>query len=166
VEIKAVAADAARLDATVRSLASGPPETIAQTDIFFRTMRGRLKLRLLSPESGTLIFYERNDEAGPRTSTYATSSTDRPLELRDLLAAALGEDGIVRKTRKLYRIGRTRVHIDSVEGLGHFVELEVVLDDEEPAGAGHAEARDLMVRLGIRDQDLVEGAYADLLRGR
>ncbi|MBL4646441.1 MAG: class IV adenylate cyclase [Rhizobiales bacterium] len=80
-----------------------------------------------------------------------------------MLGAAYGEAIIVRKTRLLYLVGRTRIHVDNVEGLGDFMELEVMLDDNENTQAGENEARDLMQKLGIEDNDLVEGAYADLL---
>ena len=60
-------------------------------------------------------------------------------------------------------IGRTRVHLDRVDGLGTYVELEVVLRDDESAADGDAEAARLMDALGIAESDLVEGAYADLL---
>ena len=61
-------------------------------------------------------------------------------------------------------VGRTRVHLDTVAALGEFLELEVVLADDEPAETGVAEARRLMARLGIAPEQLVEGAYVDLLR--
>ncbi len=71
--------------------------------------------------------------------------------------------GVVRKERLLYMVGQTRVHLDSVEGLGHFVELEVVLRPGQSDDEGQAIARDLMARLGIREADLLETAYMDML---
>jgi predicted adenylyl cyclase CyaB len=68
----------------------------------------------------------------------------------------------VRKKRRLYMADRTRIHLDDVEGLGTFVELEVVLRDGEDAERGNAVARETMARLGIDESQLVEGAYADL----
>ena len=60
-------------------------------------------------------------------------------------------------------IGRTRVHLDRVDGLGQFLELEVVLENQETAASGTAVARELMADLGIEPSQLVEGAYIDLL---
>lgn len=60
-------------------------------------------------------------------------------------------------------IGRTRVHLDDVKGLGHFLELEVVLNEGEPAEAGIEEAHALMAQLGIAPAQLIEEAYVDLL---
>ncbi|HZT56537.1 MAG TPA: CYTH domain-containing protein, partial [Burkholderiaceae bacterium] len=63
------------------------------------------------------------------------------------------------------RVGRTRVHLDRVEGLGDFLELEVVLRDDESAADGVAEAHALLRRLRVDAAQLVSGAYVDLLRG-
>jgi predicted adenylyl cyclase CyaB len=76
---------------------------------------------------------------------------------------AYGQVGRVKKHRKLFLVGRTRVHLDEVEGLGHFLELEVVLADDEPAEAGVREARGLMEKLDIKPHQLIEDAYVDLL---
>jgi len=76
---------------------------------------------------------------------------------------AYGAAGRVRKHRTLYLVGRTRVHLDRVEGLGDFLELEVVLAEGDSADAGVKEARGLMAALGLADDQLVEGAYVDLL---
>lgn len=70
----------------------------------------------------------------------------------------------VEKTRILFLIGRTRVHLDDVKALGHFVELEVVLKEDEAPETAVAEAHRLMDQLGIRQEDLIAQAYADLLR--
>ena len=63
----------------------------------------------------------------------------------------------------MYLVGRTRVHLDRVEGLGHFLELEVVRREGEPSEPGVAEADRLMARLGISADQLIAGAYVDLL---
>lgn len=72
----------------------------------------------------------------------------------------------MRKQRRLFIVGRTRVHLDRVEGLGEFLELEVVLAQGEPAEAGIAEAHALMAQLGVDAGQLVQGAYVDLLNAR
>ena len=82
-----------------------------------------------------------------------------------VLAAALPVRGVVRKRRELLLCGRTRIHLDRVEGLGEFLELEVVLAEGEDLAAGEAEARALMARLEVDPGDLVTGAYMDLLGG-
>ena len=164
IEIKAEAPDPSGLEARVREVASHGPTVIEQDDTFFNCPGGRLKLRQFSPESGELIFYVRDDVSGPKTSHYVRSPTTAPDTLREALQQAYGIFGRVRKRRKLYLIGRTRVHLDNVDGLGQYVELEVVLEDGESLDAGIAEANSLMKTLGIAPECLVEGAYLDLLR--
>lgn len=70
---------------------------------------------------------------------------------------------MVRKERRLYMIGQTRVHLDAVEGLGAFIELEVVLADGQDPGEGRRIAQGLVEAFRIRPADLVPVAYADLL---
>ena len=73
---------------------------------------------------------------------------------------------VVRKRRILLLAGRTRIHLDRVENLGDFLELEVVLRDDEPVADGEAEALLLMTRLGVDPQDLIAAAYVDLLEAQ
>ena len=81
----------------------------------------------------------------------------------DLLSMALGVRGVVRKTRYLYKVDQTRIHLDTVIGLGQFVELEVVLGEGQNDDQGRLVAEALMAKLEINPEDLVEGAYMDLL---
>ncbi|MBN2172071.1 MAG: class IV adenylate cyclase [Candidatus Krumholzibacteriota bacterium] len=162
VEIKARARDAAALRERVAALATAGPETIAQHDTFYPCARGRLKLRRLAG-GGELIHYTRPDAAGPRASDYIVASCADPAALHQTLAGALGTLGDVRKRRELWRAGRTRIHLDAVEGLGDFLELEVALADGEGIDAGEREARRLMAALGVAESDLVPFAYLDLL---
>jgi predicted adenylyl cyclase CyaB len=163
VEIKARIASVEAIAPRVAALADRGPIEIEQDDTFFSCERGRLKLRALSPSEGQLIFYRRPNQAGPKESRFVVSPTGSPDSLREALALAFGTAGRVRKHRTLYLVGRTRVHLDRVESLGHFLELEVVLAAGESAEAGIKEARALMTALGLADDQLVEGAYVDLL---
>jgi predicted adenylyl cyclase CyaB len=166
VEIKAKVADLDRLRHTVVQIASGPRETIRQEDVFFRTPRGRLKLRIFADGLGELIYYERPDTARSKQSHYQIHRTAEPLPLRHLLSAALGETVTVKKTREVYLVGQTRIHLDEVDQLGPFLELEVVLRPGQDPEEGRAIASDLMEKLQVHASDLVPCAYADLLVGR
>jgi adenylate cyclase class IV len=63
----------------------------------------------------------------------------------------------------LYMAGKTRIHIDNVDGLGSFLELEVVLDDSDTVESGQNIAENLLCLLGVQPADLIEGAYVDML---
>ena len=165
-EIKARLRDAAACEEHVRALAGPPVRTLQQEDVFFACASGRLKLRWQDDDPGELIAYARPDVEGPRTSHYRIHRTDDPASLAATLAMALGEAGRVRKRRQLYLVGQTRIHIDRVEGLGDFLELEVVLTPQQSERDGEAVARELMTALQIGEQDLVAGAYVDLLLRR
>ena len=125
IEIKARVRDFEALRASAESLSDTSCEVIPQEDTFFNTERGRLKLRILAPDRGQLIYYERPDQDGPKRSDYHLAESRDPENLKATLALALGVRGVVKKTRYLYMVGQTRIHVDDVAGLGHFMELEV-----------------------------------------
>lgn len=145
------------------AIADQGPVEIEQDDTFFHCDAGRLKLRTLSPSAGELIFYRRADQQGPKESFYQLTPTHEPDRLRETLSLAWGQIGRVQKKRTLLLAGRTRIHLDRVQGLGHFLELEVVLEEDEPLEAGMQEANDIMALLGVEPSRLIEGAYLDLL---
>jgi predicted adenylyl cyclase CyaB len=163
VEIKARVGDLAGLATRVAAIADQGPTEILQDDTFFRCDAGRLKLRAFSNGTGELIFYRRANQPGPKESCYIRSPTSEPDKLRESLALAYGAVGRVRKHRTLFLVGRTRVHLDRVEGLGEFLELEVVLGESERADAGAREAQRLMKMLAVDPSQLIEYAYIDLL---
>ena len=163
IEIKARIMDVHTLQERARRLSKNLPHIILQEDTFFHSAKGRLKLRVFSSDSGKLIYYERDNIHGPRQSFYTLSRTTEPETLKKTLSSALGVRGVVKKKRTLYLVEQTRIHIDEVENLGYFVELEVVLRPEQTQEVGMAIAQDLMQQLGIREEDLINEAYIDLL---
>lgn len=162
VEIKARLAEPAAFRARVEELADEGPTLLEQDDTFFYARRGRLKLRKEAGGS-QLIYYERVNSTGPAESQYFTESFAEPATIEAMLSVALEVRGTVRKSRRLYRIDQTRVHIDEVLGLGSFVELEVELEAVQETSEGEAVARELMKRLDLREEDMVAESYIDLL---
>jgi predicted adenylyl cyclase CyaB len=162
VEIKAKIADAAGLAARLSELEAESLGTLDQTDSFFAAASGRLKLRECAGREAELIHYHRDDATAPRESNYEIAPVAEPERLKALLGAALGLLGVVRKRRRLYMMGQTRVHLDSVESLGEYMELEVVLREGQTSAEGRDIARSLQKTLGIADNDLVARAYFDL----
>jgi adenylate cyclase class IV len=163
VEVKLRLADRAAVEARAAALADHGPELILQDDTFFDARHGRLKLREFADGRGELIAYERADATGPKLSDYTIAPVAEPAALRTALTRALGAAGRVVKRRVLFLAGPTRIHLDAVDGLGDFLELEVVLRDDQPAEDGEAVARDLLSRLGLADAERIAGAYVDLL---
>jgi predicted adenylyl cyclase CyaB len=166
IEIKARVSDLPRCRARVASLAPAPAEILAQTDTFFAVPRGRLKVRQFSDGSGELIFYERPDGAGPKGSSYSRCRCPEPRAVSAVLAHALGVRGVVEKRREVFMIGRSRIHLDEVRGLGTFLEIEVVLGEREDDAEGERVARELLAACGVPASDLVGRAYIDLLEDR
>ncbi len=165
IEIKARIASVEDLLPRAVALAGGAPEVLQQDDSFFRVPHGRLKLREFADGSAELIHYHRADSAEAKASEYVRVSVPDPAALREALARGCGLLGRVRKQRWLLITGATRIHIDRVEGLGDFMELEVVLRGGQSDAEGSAVAEGLMHALGLADAERLAGAYLDLQGG-
>ena len=163
IEIKARVDDLGAVRTRAAALASGPPQLIDQRDTFFVVDHGRLKVRAFADGSGELIAYERSNERGPKQSSYTRAECRDAAALCEALARVLSVRGVVTKHREVFMAGRTRIHLDRVERLGSFVELEVVLAEGESPEAGQREAQSLLKSLAIAESDLVPDAYIDLL---
>jgi homotetrameric cytidine deaminase len=139
-----------------RALALGAEDRgeIVQRDTYFGRVGGRLKLREQTPGETELIQYRRVDEAGPRTSEYRLVSVGEADSLREALDAALGTLAVVEKRRRLLLWEGVRIHLDEVEGLGSFVELEAT--DEDPDKVDR-------LRAELQIDDLVAQSYSDLV---
>jgi predicted adenylyl cyclase CyaB len=164
IEIKARLKDINAARAAATGLSGRNAEVLHQLDIFFPCPRARLKLRIFGPSSGELIRYQRPGVAEARGSSYLIARTQDPHVLRDILTDMLGTLGVVRKTRQLFLVGQTRVHIDNVDGLGEFLELEVVLRPDQSDTGGREIIRGLLSEFAINPAELVPEAYVDLIR--
>ena len=168
IEIKARIDSVDALLPRAQAVAGGEPETIHQDDTFFRVPHGRLKLREFADGSAELIHYHRPDSGEAKASDYVRLAVPDAAALREALARGCGLLGRVRKTRVLLRVKEggfnTRVHLDRVEDLGDFMELEVVLQDGQRDADGADAAERLMAALGLGDAPRLAGSYYDLLQ--
>lgn len=163
-EIKARCADldAARLRAA--RLATEHVGVDHQVDTYFVTTRGRLKLRESSLSGGQLVPYLRPDQAGPKRSDYRVIPVEDPASLKALLSEILGVHRVVDKQREIFLVDNVRIHLDRVEGLGTFLELEAVFDGDAAAEAEERrKVERLMLELGVDPGDLVATSYEALL---
>ncbi|XP_026468992.1 uncharacterized protein LOC113372869 [Ctenocephalides felis] len=172
IEIKAKLPNKTEVISKLKSITSTQGELIPQHDIFYKVPNGRLKLRIFPDETSTLVHYNRPDISGPKLSEYTKFNIEgqnckqQTEALKAILSSSLGLIGEVKKTRLLFLIGQTRVHIDAVEGLGDFVELEVVLNETQSVKDGEGIADEIMLQLGIKESDLLTHAYFDMIQDR
>lgn len=165
-EIKTRVASLAPFRARLRAMKGAVREPVVrQTDWYFRVPKGRLKLRVSSGRrSGALIAYVRPDRRAARTSDFQLMQVAQAAPTRALLESMFGLRACVRKRREVWIYKHARIHLDQVDGLGRFLEIEVCVT------RGAAEARALMKSLrsalGIEDAAPVAGSYSDMLTGR
>ncbi len=137
--------------------------TDTQVDTYFNVPAGRLKLRQGTIENA-LIYYRRADQAGPKQADVWLYSCPDGAGMKELLTAALGVRVEVIKRREIYFVENVKFHIDQVEGLGSFVEIEAI-DSDLSMGKEklRLQCQLFLELLGIRTEDLLDGSYSDML---
>ncbi|HET6994949.1 MAG TPA: class IV adenylate cyclase [Chitinophagaceae bacterium] len=134
-----------------------------QTDTYFNVPNGRLKLREGNIENN-LIFYERENQAGPKNSKFNLVKIEDAVGLKEVLTKSNGIKVVVKKKREIYYIKNVKFHIDEVPGLGSFVEIEAGNILADLSGEKLKSQCDFyMKELGIKQEDLVEISYSDML---
>jgi len=137
--------------------------TDQQTDTYFKVPEGRLKLREGNIENN-LIFYNRPDQAGPKKSDFRMVPVSNGGELAKMLRESIGVLTVVRKSREIYFIDNIKFHIDTVEGLGNFVEIEAGnLRRDIEVEKLYEQCKHYLKLLEINNSDLIEISYSDML---
>lgn len=164
VELKARDPDPARSRAVCAELGAEDRGLLSQRDTYFRAADGRLKLREDGGRAAELIAYRRADLPGERESAYRIVEVPQPEDLRRALAETLGVEVVVAKQRHLFLWENVRIHLDEVEGLGSFIELEAVADPESDLTREQQQVQALRDAFGIAESSLVALSYSDLTR--
>ncbi len=163
VEIKARTTDHRQVRAILKERKAHRVGEDHQTDTYFNVPEGRLKLREGNIEN-TLIFYRRSNMAGPKKSEVLLYRVDPDPALKEVLAASLGVKVVVSKRREIWFDQNVKIHLDDVDGLGLFIEIEAIdSDGSRDEGELTTQCRQFMELFEISEQDLVEISYSDFL---
>jgi len=166
VEIKARCENQGKARDILKSLHADFKGVDHQIDTHFKVSNGRLKLREGNIEN-YLIFYERENREGPKQSKVTLFENNPDSSLKEILVKALGTFVIVDKQREIYFVDNVKFHVDTVEGLGAFIEIEAIDRDGSIGKDRLREQCDhYMDLLGVKADDLISVSYSDLLEKR
>jgi len=161
-ELKSKCVNMEKLRRLIFELGAEYQKTMHQIDTYFNIPKGRLKLREIDGETAQLVYYERADENASRYSNYSIVEITDASGFKRMMMDALGVKAIVDKMRELWIYGNTRIHVDDVDDLGHFVELETVITNQTNTEA-QAEHNFVKRALEIDDAEIVPVSYSDLI---
>ncbi|MGA2623637.1 MAG: class IV adenylate cyclase [Bacteroidota bacterium] len=163
-EVKARIRSVREAEQTARSINATFEGTLHQVDTYYNVPRGRLKSREINNERAELIFYERDEHAKHRESNYRVFPCMEISLLKEILGRSLGIRATVKKKRELFMYNSTRIHLDEVENLGSFLELESPV--EESLDKAQEVVAFLVREFNVQDADFVLESYVDLLTSK
>ena len=163
IEIKAKSANQGKIREILKSLNADFRGTDHQTDTYFNVKIGRLKLREGNIENH-LIYYEREDKEGPKQSNVILYKSNPESSLKKILTKALGILVIVKKQREIYFVDNVKFHLDAIQDLGTFVEIEAI-DKDGTIGKEKllGQCNHYMNLFEISNEDLIPVSYSDLM---
>lgn len=163
IEIKAKCKNQNEIRDKLKSLKADFKGVDNQTDTYFKVNKGRLKLREGNIENH-LIYYEREDLAVPKQSNVILFKTESNSTLKEILKHSLGVKIEVRKQREIYFIDNVKFHIDSVEPLGDFIEIEAIdIDGSIGKDKLKEQCQHYVDMFKISEHDFISVSYSDLL---
>lgn len=134
-----------------------------QIDTYFKVNHGRLKLREGTIEN-SLIYYERENKEGPKQSDIILYQSAPGSSLKSALIKSNGILIVVDKKREIYFIDNIKFHIDDVQDLGTFVEIEAI---DEIGNIGKEklleQCTEYLKLFNVAEADLIAVSYSDLL---
>jgi adenylate cyclase, class 2 len=147
-----------------RGLGAEDEGILFQRDTYFEVPKGRLKLRREGEATAHLISYERANVPQRRESRYRIVAISNPQGLEGALASVLGIAAVVTKTRRLFLFEGVRIHLDLVDGLGSFIELEAVAEQgDQDLPRFETLLSDLQLSFGLEEADLIGESYCELV---
>jgi len=164
IEIKARIADVDSMRTAALALGAKPVAVEEQTDRYYELEGARrVKLRSVAGGRAEMIHYRRTEASGVRASDYEVT----PVRDGDAGACLVPKSVplvVVRKRREILLLDNVRFHLDGVQGLGTFLELEAVVDAAHDEARCRAQVDEILEALGIASAQLLRASYSDLLR--
>ena len=168
VELKAKVNSLKAIGRKLKTLGARRIGTFRQIDVYFNVPKGRLKFReVRGNNKAELIYYEREDTAGPKEGDVFILKIQEAEVFKNLLKRILKTSAIVEKARVIHQYQGTHIHLDRVKKLGNFVEFERKTPDDAQAIRRNLKILEkLMEKLGINPENLEKRSYGDLIHMR
>ena len=163
IEIKARIEDYQQTKKIFAKITQDKPVKLNQRDIFYNLKSYRLKMRTINNDSHELLFYSRPNSADMKLSKYKCFNIKHPKLVDKILSVSLGRTGEVKKVRQLFLKDNIRFHLDRVENLGDFIELEYVIPEKESIQTAKKNVKFITEQLNIKKKDYIDVAYMDLI---
>jgi len=166
IELKARVDDHEFLRKKLSALGAEHVGTFQQTDLYFEVPEGRLKLREVKDNrTAELIYYERENIAGPKKDDAFILRVQEPEDLKKILKKILTPLTMIEKVREIYRYHGTQIHLDTVKKLGKFIEFErQTSEDPKIVKKDRLILEKLMEKLEIEQNNLEALSYSDLVQ--
>jgi adenylate cyclase class 2 len=160
IEVKLRLADPARVRAAAVAAGARSAGVETQVDRYYALDGGRrVKLRTRDRGVAELIRYDRPEVAGVRVSDYTVTPAGPACRV-----PAGPPIAVVRKRREVLLLENVRIHLDEVERLGAFLEIEAVVDARHDDAACRRQVDALLARLGLADVVPIPSSYGELIR--
>jgi len=165
VELKARVGDHEFLRKKLSALGAEYTGTFQQSDLYFKVPEGRLKFREVENNGNVeLIYYERENIAGPKSDDAFILKVQDPEDLKKILKKILTPLIVIEKVREIYQYQGTQIHLDTVKKLGKFIEFErQTADDPKSIEKDQQILENLMEKLEINPSNLETLSYRDLV---
>ena len=161
VEFKAELRDLGLAQSICKAMGATHAELLEQTDTYYKVPSGRLKRREQSGHETEYIFYDRADKAEARLSHYVIY--DEPSARQRFGSDSLPVLVVVRKKRIVYLIEQVRIHLDTVDHLGTFLEIEAVVSRAHNVRMCHEKVEQIRSKLKPALGEMLSTSYADML---
>ncbi|MBL8746331.1 MAG: CYTH domain-containing protein [Phycisphaerae bacterium] len=136
--------------------------TLRQRDTYFRVPDGRLKKREVEGEGTEWIMYHRQNRPAPRLSHFTIYTEQEALARFGLRPLPVWV--IVEKSREVWLMNEVRLHIDEVERLGRFFEIEALVTPRRHVGLCREEVDRIVTELGpMVLGEVIAVSYSDMM---
>lgn len=163
IEFKAKVTDYDEMKSAMQSITQSEPVILEQTDVYYNVKKGRAKLRTICNIRHELIIYRRKDLAGPKSSKYTRIKVKHYKLVNKIMSSLFGVRGVVKKYRTLFLKDNIRFHLDRVDSLGSFMEIEYIVSPMQDKEDIKSQVDGLLQALNIQKEMLVNCSYIDLL---
>lgn len=121
-------------------------------------------LRIRSLDGQAVLTYKGPKLDGiSKTREEFETPVDEVTTIQILHALGFSEAGVVRKKREVFRTGEITVCLDAVEGLGEFLEVEIVAENEKELDTSRAKLFELLKQFGAREMNSIRTSYLEMV---